>query len=119
MAMNEARRFFFMAAQCLAHRDRRYPLRMPSDSSIASPLARRVLATGAVVVALILTFVLGQRLSGTPSLPPASSSHIEVKPTPNVIVAMRALSRLETETYHMERVIELTDEQTKLYGLLR
>jgi hypothetical protein len=84
-----------------------------------SPSARRALATGAVLIALVLVFVLGQRVSFAPSLPPASSSHVEVKPTPNVLVAMRALSRLETESFHLERVIELTDEQTKLYGLLR
>src|SRR4051812_17291243 len=85
----------------------------------SSPSARRALAFGAIALAMILTFVLGQRLSGTPSLPPPSTSRIELKPTPNVLVAMRELSRLETETYHLERVIELTDEQTKLYGLLR
>ena len=84
-----------------------------------SPTARRVLAVGAVAIALILTFLLGQRFSGAPTLPPASSSRVEVRPSPNVLVAMRELSRLESESYHLERVIELTDEQTKLYGLVR
>ncbi len=84
-----------------------------------SPTARRALATGAVAIALVLAFFLGQRLSGAPSIPPPTTSRIEVKPTPNVLIAMRELSRLESESYHMERVIELTDEQTKLYGLVR
>ena len=68
---------------------------------------------------MILVFVLGARVSRPIAFAPATTSRIEVKPTPNVLLAMRELSRLETESYHMERVIELTDEQTKLYGLLK
>ena len=48
-----------------------------------------------------------------------SSSSIEVRPTPNVIVAVHDLARLETADYHIERVIELADEQSRLFGLLR
>jgi hypothetical protein len=85
---------------------------------LATPSSRRVAAIAAVLLAVVLAFVLGLRLS-RPTIAPATTSRIEVTPTPNVVVAMRELSRLETETFHMERVIELTDEQTKLYGLLK
>lgn len=77
-----------------------------------------VLATGAVVAACLIAAVTLSALL-RPRLPPASTSRLEVAPTPNVIVAMRELARLETQTFHMERVIELTDEQTHLFGLVK
>lgn len=49
---------------------------------------------------------------------PASTSHIEVRPSPNVLVAIQDLSRLESVSFHMERVIELSDAQTHLFGLV-
>jgi hypothetical protein len=52
------------------------------------------------------------------SLPPANESHLEVRASPNVLVAVQDLSRLETVSFHMERVIELTDAQTHLWGLV-
>jgi hypothetical protein len=36
-----------------------------------------------------------------------------------VIVAIRALSVLQTSSYHIERVIDLRDTQTKLFGLVK
>jgi hypothetical protein len=41
------------------------------------------------------------------------------RPSPNVILAMRDLSRLESATFHMEKVVELTDEQSRLFGLVQ
>jgi hypothetical protein len=73
-----------------------------------------------LLVAGILAAVLGTlAVVRAAAMPAASSSKLEVTPSPNVIVAMRELSRLETESFHMERVIELTDEQTHLFGLLQ
>jgi hypothetical protein len=82
-------------------------------------LSSRTLIIAAVALAVVLAFAVGRGTAVEPRLPSASSSHVEVRPTPNVLLAMRDLSRLETESYHMERVVELSDEQTKLYGLLR
>lgn len=45
-------------------------------------------------------------------------SRIQVRPAPNVVAAVRDLARLETVAYHMERVIELTEEQSHLGGLV-
>lgn len=72
-------------------------------------------AVFAAVVCLVAFVAIG-RFGGPPA---SSTSRLELSPTPNVIVAMRELSRLETETFHMERVIELTDEQTHLFGLVQ
>ena len=40
-----------------------------------------------------------------------------VRSTPAVLGAVRALARLETVSFHMERVIDMRDRQTHLFGL--
>jgi hypothetical protein len=82
------------------------------------PVSRSRLAVLAAVVAGALGVLLGIGLKRPWSLPPASSSETVVRPSPNVIVAVRELARLETTDYHVERVIELADEQERLFGLL-
>jgi hypothetical protein len=52
------------------------------------------------------------------AIPPLSQTRVEVVPTPDVVLAMRRLGRLETESYHLERVVDLTDHQTQLFGLI-
>jgi hypothetical protein len=64
----------------------------------------------------LAAFFLGRR--STESARPPSSSVITVVPSPNVIMAVRELARLETTDYHVERVIELADEQERLFGLV-
>lgn len=41
-----------------------------------------------------------------------------VRPTADVVVAVRDLARLESTSYHVERVIDLTSRQARLGGLL-
>jgi hypothetical protein len=41
-----------------------------------------------------------------------------VRSTPSVIVAVRDLARLEGEEFRVERVIELSDKQSRLFGLI-
>jgi hypothetical protein len=53
-----------------------------------------------------------------PLLPPMTSSVTVVRPTPDVLVAVRDLARLESASFHMERVIDLSDKQSKLWGML-
>jgi hypothetical protein len=54
----------------------------------------------------------------TPLLPAMSSSVIVVRPTPNVVVAVRDLARLESAAMHVERVVDLKDRQSHLFGLV-
>jgi hypothetical protein len=54
----------------------------------------------------------------TPLLPPMTSSVTVVRPTPDVLLAVRDLARLESAAFHMERVIDLTDKQSKLWGMV-
>lgn len=44
---------------------------------------------------------------------------IEVRPTPDVVVAVRDLARLESTSYHVERVIDLSSNQRRLFGLVQ
>jgi hypothetical protein len=66
---------------------------------------------GLVGVAFTVGFVL-PRSSST------SESVVVARPTPALLVAMRDLSRLETGEVHVEKVIDLTDTQRRLFGLL-
>lgn len=51
-------------------------------------------------------------------VPPASSSVVVERPAPNVLLAVRDLARLESADYHMERVVDLRDKQSSLWGLV-
>jgi Protein of unknown function (DUF4230) len=53
-----------------------------------------------------------------PLIPPMSSSVTIVRPTPDVLVAVRDLARLESASFHMERVIDVSDKQSKLWGMI-
>lgn len=50
--------------------------------------------------------------------PATPTSEIRIEQGPTVIRELRALSRLETSTLHLEKVIELADHQQRLHGLL-
>jgi hypothetical protein len=75
--------------------------------AIAYPAAAAVLIACAVGA-----FELGARMPS--ALPPT----VTARPTPNVVLAVRDLSRLEAATFHMEKVVELTDRQSRLFGLV-
>jgi hypothetical protein len=88
---------------------------------------KRLLPVGAFTVASVL---LGGVLVGSfatrscaapslPVIPPLSSSVVVVRPTPNVLVAVQDLARLESASFHMERVLDLKDEQSHLFGLVK
>jgi hypothetical protein len=87
------------------------------------PVSRRSVLTGVVAAALLAGSLgallgVGLRRPFLWSLPAAESSETTVRPSPNVIMAVRELARLETTDYHVERVIELADDQVRLFGLL-
>jgi Flp pilus assembly protein CpaB len=49
---------------------------------------------------------------------PRAAVTTEVRESPSVIVALRDLATLETASAHIERVIDLRDRQTRLFGLV-
>jgi hypothetical protein len=88
----------------------------PSPATTSVPIWGIVAATASLALA---AFFLGRATLFEPHLPSMSTSAIQVTPTPNVIVAVRDLARLETADYHIERVIELADAQSRFFGLLQ
>lgn len=74
----------------------------------------------AVAVALMAAGagVLVGRCSSKPSTPAATSVSV-LRPAPNVIVAVRDLAELTSAEYQIERVIDLTEQQTRFFGLVK
>lgn len=69
------------------------------------------LALVAVVLAGAGGFLLGHpREEGDPSL--------HAHPTPSLLLATKDMSRLQTTEMHVEKVIDLTDQQSNFFGLL-
>lgn len=64
-------------------------------------------------------FVKSCSAPALPVIPQLSSSITVVRPTPDVLVAVKDLARLESASFHMERVIDLTDKQSRLFGLVQ
>ena len=101
----------------------------PPPGQVRTPLLRKVAAIVgaswlilfglAVAMAGAGAFVLHMVQVARPSLPPESTTRTEVRPTPDVVLAIKSLARLETERFHIERVIDLSDHQTRLWGFVQ
>jgi hypothetical protein len=71
------------------------------------------LVVGAVVLGALLSsgaFLLFKRDEG--------GGELHAKPSNTLLLATRDLARLETSELHVEKVIDLTDTQSRLYGLV-
>jgi hypothetical protein len=81
-----------------------------SSRSLAAPVA----------IAMVFGALAGGGMLLVLRRPPADDAHPPpvVRPSPSVITAVRDLSRIEGASYHVERVIELTDTQEHLFGLV-
>jgi hypothetical protein len=69
-----------------------------------------VLVTALATAALTATFATKP--------PPPTTVTTTVRPTPSVVRAVRDLARLETASFHMERVIDLRETQSRAFGLI-
>jgi hypothetical protein len=47
----------------------------------------------------------------------SSAPRTVVRPTPTILMSVRDLARLETNELHMEKVVDLTDKQSRFFGL--
>jgi hypothetical protein len=47
-----------------------------------------------------------------------ASRHIEMRATPGVITAIHDLARLEATQFHIEKVVEVSEAQSRLWGLV-
>lgn len=50
--------------------------------------------------------------------PPPSKTTMLEHPMPSVVLAVQSLARLESVSFHMERVVDLTRKDQKLWGLV-
>lgn len=92
------------------------------ESSPAPPPSTSSRRLAAVLVGVLLlvgvAYGIGRATATRLALPPPSSTTTTVAATPNVLVAVRDLKRLETESYHFERVIDMSRTETHLYGII-
>jgi hypothetical protein len=77
--------------------------------------AARFVALGLLVLAVGAAGLVAGRYTA-PGPAPTSSSVL--RPLPNVVIAVRDLARLEGAEYDVERVIDLSDKQKPLFGLV-
>lgn len=81
-----------------------------------SPHVAVAIAIGAALAALMLCFASAAMIY---SARPVASETVEVvRETPDVITAVRQLARLEATSFHIERVIDMRDEQRWLFGMI-
>lgn len=78
------------------------------------PLTLLTAVTAAAVTATVMSGATAARNS-----PFAVTRTVTVRPTPDVLRAVRDLARLETVSFHMERVIDLRETQARAWGLLQ
>ncbi len=48
-----------------------------------------------------------------------SETQTTVRDTPNVVTSIRDLAALEATSYHIERVVDLRDRQTRMFGFVK
>jgi hypothetical protein len=85
---------------------------------LVAPGKERRVAQVAAGAALVLAIGVGAGFLAGRAREPASLESVTSRPTLSVVLAVRDLSRLEAASFHMEKVIELTDEQSRLFGLV-
>src|SRR5262245_31535653 len=74
------------------------------------------------VLPLVLTVLLGAFVAAGLTvrawLTPPPPSVITVRPGASILLAVHDLARLETAQVHVEKVIDLTDRQSRFFGLV-
>jgi hypothetical protein len=75
------------------------------------PFSRFVIPAALIVGAVVLAAVL--------FIWRPFDSATTLRATPSVVIAVRDLARLETAEYHIERIVDLRDSQSLLFGLIK
>lgn len=88
----------------------------PSPGSAASGCTRPLL--GLAVVAALALAAGGGLVAGRMTLPSSTTTKEIVYRGPSVVTAVQDLARLESARFHMERVIDLKERQSSLFGLI-
>jgi hypothetical protein len=82
--------------------------RKPRSAAIVALVGAMTLIVSGLVLYVVLF-----RFTAEPG-----SSRTVVRPTGTILMAVRELSRLETNELHMEKVVDLTDKQSRFFGLI-
>lgn len=85
----------------------------PAASTLPAAIARFAWPAAFVAVA-----AMGFGLVRPAPTPPAATHVVVEQPAPNVVRELRALGRLQTAALHLEKVVDIADHQTRLFGLL-
>lgn len=81
--------------------------------------AGRAVRIALLVVALLASAGIGALVVAMRHRAPAPGSEIVVRPSPALRIAIRDLARLETTEVHVEKVVDLADRQSRLFGLVQ
>ncbi len=92
------------------------PIAPPPPLGCSGVLGSIALAA-AVIGAVVFGLVVG-RCSDRDAGPAPATSVTVIRPSPSVVRAIRDLSRLEGAEYHMERVVDLSEKQSRFFGLI-
>jgi len=71
-----------------------------------------------VAAALAACVGVGAFLAGRAGVAGEAAPPLQQRSTPGVIAAIRDVARLETTEFHIEKVVEVTDAQSRLWGLV-
>jgi uncharacterized protein DUF4230 len=77
-------------------------------------LVRTLAVAGLVAGVAVVAFFAGRA-----DAPMTESSRVSAHATPGVITAIRDVARLEATQFHIEKVVEVSDAQSRLWGLVR
>ncbi|MDP9002860.1 MAG: DUF4230 domain-containing protein [Myxococcota bacterium] len=77
--------------------------------SVVRALGALALFCGVAVIA----FFVGRADPGG-----AAVSRLQMQATPGVVTAIRDIARIETTQFHIEKVVEVSDAQSRLWGML-
>jgi hypothetical protein len=94
------------------------PVAAPSPERAAARVAGFALLPLLAIIGLVAVALIGGVVFLLWPKPPPSSV-ITSRPTPSMLVAVRDLARLETTELHIEKVIDLSDKQSRLFGLIQ
>ena len=95
------------------------PFLSPASPPHPSPASARLPTLLYALLGLLIAAVLGLGIAVLFPPTPAGPKNLQVKPTPSLLTAVKDLARLETTEVHVEKVIDLTDRQSRLFGLIQ
>lgn len=91
----------------------------PERSSRVMKILASLVAPYRLVLGLVGATAIGALVVLGPKLLFPPPDHvITERPTPALLMALREVSRLETAEVHVEKVVDLTDRQSSLFGLV-